>query len=69
MAKQATDTFVTVMPDGSERTIVKGQVFQDGHEVVRHVPTLFAAFDTGKDEEQEEEAPVKRGPGRPRKDS
>ena len=67
MAKQATDTFVTVMPDGSERVITKGQVLQNNHEVVRHAPGLFMEFDLG--DEDKEEAPVKRGPGRPRKDS
>lgn len=67
MAKQATDTFVTVMPDGTERMIVRGQVLQDSHEIVRHVPALFIPFDAGQVEEPE--APVKRGPGRPRKDA
>jgi len=60
------DTFVVVMPDGTERMVTKGQVLQDNHEVVRHAPTLFTQFDAG--EEEAPEAPAKRGPGRPRKD-
>jgi hypothetical protein len=63
MAKQALDTFVTTLPDGSERAVMKGQVLVDGHEIVKHVPGLFIDFETG------EEAPAKRGPGRPKKDS
>lgn len=65
MAKQATDTFVIVLPDGSERTVVKGAVLQDTHEVVKQAPNLFMEFDTG----EPEVTPVKRGPGRPRKDA
>jgi hypothetical protein len=63
MAKQAIDTFVAVLADGTERVVVKGQVLQDGHEVVRHAPNLFVQFDTGDD------VPTRRGPGRPRKDA
>jgi hypothetical protein len=67
MAKQATDTFVVVLSDGTERVVTKGQVLQNNHEVVRHAPTLFTEFDTGDKPAAEE--PVKRGPGRPRKDA
>lgn len=66
MAKQATDTFVTVMPDGSERMVTRGQVLQDNHELVKQAPGLFIQFDTGEEEAPE---PVRRGPGRPRKDA
>jgi len=69
MAKQATDTFVAVLADGTERIVAKGQVLQNNHEVVRHAPSLFMDFDLGDEESDKEEAPAKRGPGRPRKDS
>lgn len=50
MAKQATDTFVTVLPDGTERRVTKGEVFTDGHPVVKHAPGLFGEFETGVEE-------------------
>lgn len=49
MAKQATDTFVATLKDGTEHTVTKGQVFADGHAVVRHAPALFGEFDTGEE--------------------
>jgi hypothetical protein len=50
MAKQAMDTFVTVMPDGSERRVVNGEVLPDSHPVVKHAPGLFRDFETGTEE-------------------
>lgn len=47
MAKQATDTFVAVMKDGTERRVVRGEVLSDSHAVVRHAPGLFVEFDNG----------------------
>lgn len=52
MAKQAIDTFVTTLPDGSERAVTKGQVFVDGHEIVKHAPSLFIDFDSGEDDKK-----------------
>jgi len=49
MAKQATDTFVAVLRDGTEQTVTKGQVFVDGHAIVKHAPSLFVDFDSGED--------------------
>lgn len=52
MAKQATDTFVAVLSDGTERRVVAGEVFADGHAVVKHAPGLFREFDTGEETKQ-----------------
>jgi hypothetical protein len=49
MAKQATDTFVAVLKDGTEATVAKGQVFADNHVIVKHAPGLFADFDLGEE--------------------
>lgn len=49
MAKQATDTFVATLKDGTERRVTKGEVFVDGHDIVKHAPGLFADFDTGEE--------------------
>jgi len=49
MAKQATDTFVTTLQDGTEHKVTKGQVFVDGHPIVKHAPGLFVDFDTGEE--------------------
>jgi hypothetical protein len=56
MAKQATDTFVADMADGTQRRVIRGEVFPDGHAVVRHAPNLFTDFDT-----REDEKPAARG--------
>ena len=58
MAKQATDTFVAVLSDGTERRVVKGEVYADGHDVVRHAPGLFSDF--GADEKPAK--PTRRTP-------
>ena len=50
MAKQATDTFVADMTDGTQRRVTRGEVFPDGHAIVRHAPGLFTDFDTRGDE-------------------
>ena len=52
MAKQATDTFVTTLPDGTERAVTKGQVLVDNHEIVKHVPSLFIDFDTPQEDKK-----------------
>jgi len=49
MAKQAMDTFVATLADGTEHKVVKGQVLHDGHVLVRHAPSLFVEFDTGEE--------------------
>lgn len=46
MAKQATDTFVATLPDGTEQFVKKGQVLPDAHVAVKHAPKLFVDFDT-----------------------
>lgn len=48
MAKQATDTFVATLKDGTERRVSKGEVFADGHTIVKHAPGLFSEFETGE---------------------
>jgi hypothetical protein len=35
MAQQAQDTFVGVLGDGSERTVTRGDVLADSHELVK----------------------------------
>jgi hypothetical protein len=49
VAKQATDTFVADMKDGTQHFVTKGQVFTDGHPIVKHAPNLFVDFDTGEE--------------------
>lgn len=56
MVKQATDTFVATLGDGTERRVTKGEVFPDGHAIVKHAPGLFGEFENGT----EEKAPAKR---------
>ena len=63
MAHQAVDSFNMDMPDGSQLTVHKGQVFPDSHPLVRHDRgrgVLFAAL--------EADEPARRPRGRPRKD-
>ena len=64
MAKQATDTFVAEL-DSGQMLVQKGAILPNSHPVVRlHGETgLFATVDLG----EEDEAPVKRPRGRPRK--
>lgn len=50
MAKQATDTFVATLTDGTERRVLRGEVFPDAHAIVRHAPGLFTDFDTRGEE-------------------
>lgn len=56
MTKQATDTFVAVLKDGSDRLVVKGEVFPDGHELVKRdlagSGTLFRDLDMGETEDE-----------------
>ena len=52
MAKQATDTFVAELSDGIWQRVVRGEVFPDGHAIVRHAPGLFMDFDTRSEEEK-----------------
>jgi hypothetical protein len=67
MAHQAQDTFVAEI-DGAPHTVHKGQVLSDNHPLVKldggrgH---LFKPLDM----DDEEPAPKKRGPGRPRKNA
>lgn len=51
MAKQATDTFVAVLADGSDRLVTKGEVFPNDHELVKRdakgTGGLFRDLDLG----------------------
>ena len=62
MARQATDTFVAVLKDGSERLVTKGEVFPDGHELVKRdtagTGTLFRVLDLGDDDAPKSTAPA-----------
>jgi hypothetical protein len=55
MAQQAQDTFIAVLDDGTERLVTKGEVFADGHELVKRdlkgSGMLFRKLDLGEDEE------------------
>ena len=66
MAYQAQDTFVADLKDGSTRRVTRGEVFPDGHELVKRdlagSQTLFKPLDLG-----ESPLPVKRPRGRPRR--
>lgn len=62
--KEATDTFVAQMADGSERHVVKGQPFPDRHELVLRDADpktgsgiLFRDADYGADEGPAKSAP------------
>ena len=52
--QQAQDTFIAVLGDGTERFVAKGEVFPDGHELVKRdqagTGTLFRPLDLGEDE-------------------
>lgn len=57
--KEATDTFVAVLGDGTERTVVKGQPFPDRHELVLRDQdpktgsgSLFRDVNYGEDDEK-----------------
>jgi hypothetical protein len=54
MAKQAMDTFVAMLDDGSQRFVTKGEVFPDKHELVKrdaaNSGTLFRDLDLGDEE-------------------
>jgi hypothetical protein len=60
--QQAQDTFIAVLGDGTERFVAKGEVFPDGHELVKRdqagTGTLFRPLDLGEDEK----APAKSQP-------
>jgi hypothetical protein len=52
----ATDTFVAVLDDGSDKLVTKGEPFQEGHELVKRNldpkkgdGSLFRLMDTGED--------------------
>lgn len=71
MAKQATDTFVAILADGSDRLVVKGEVLPDSHELVKRdakgAGGLFRTLDLGDEDapkstakaEPKAQAPVK----------
>lgn len=71
MAKQAQDTFVAELKDGTIRRVTKGEVLPDRHELVKRdmegSGTLFRDLDLGEDEkppaksepDPPQEAPVK----------
>lgn len=72
MAKQAQDTFVAELKDGTIRRVTKGEVLPDRHELVKRdmegSGTLFRDLDLGEDEKPPaksepdpapQEAPVK----------
>lgn len=52
--KQAQDTFIAVLGDGTERFVAKGEVFPDGHELVKRdqagTGQLFRDLDLGEEE-------------------
>lgn len=54
MAQQAQDTFIAVLDDGTERLVTKGEVFADGHELVKRdlkgSGMLFRKLDLGEEE-------------------
>jgi hypothetical protein len=54
MAKQAQDTFVAELKDGTIRRVTKGEVLPDRHELVKRdlegSGTLFRDLDLGEDE-------------------
>lgn len=54
MAKQAQDTFVAQLRDGTIRRVTKGEVLPDRHELVKRDAegsgTLFRDLDLGEDE-------------------
>lgn len=51
MPMQAQDTFVTVLNDGTERFVAKGEVLSDSHELVKRdqkgAGVLFRPLDLG----------------------
>jgi hypothetical protein len=81
MAKQATDTFVAVLKDGSDRLVTKGEVFPNDHELVKRdakgTGALFRDLDLGDADvpksvseakaEPPAEAPVKAAEPAPRR--
>lgn len=62
MPMQAQDTFVTVLNDGTERFVAKGEVLSDSHELVKRdqkgAGVLFRKLDLG------DEAPAKSEPAK-----
>jgi hypothetical protein len=61
MAQQAQDTFTVQLADGSSMRVAKGEVFADGHEVVKLDDgrgVLFKPLDFGEGEKR----PAKSGP-------
>jgi hypothetical protein len=63
MAQQAQDTFIAVLDDGTERLVTKGEVFADGHELVKRdlkgSGMLFRKLDLGEAEAVPTPAPAK----------
>jgi hypothetical protein len=64
MAQQAMDTFMAVLGDGSQRLVTKGEVFPDGHELVKRDQDgsgrLFRKLDLGEDEEAKPKPAARR---------
>lgn len=56
MARQAQDTFVAVLDDGTERLVTKGEVLPDNHELVRRdakgTGGLFKPLDLDDDQQK-----------------
>ena len=54
MARQAMDTFIAILDDGSDRVVHRGEVFPDGHELVKRDAAgsgmLFRPLDLGDDD-------------------
>lgn len=63
MAHQATDTFVGILEDGSERLVAKGEVLPDSHELVKRDAkgsgTLFRKLDLDDAPAERKRAPVR----------
>lgn len=66
----AVTTCVTAGPDGLRVRLKEGTVWPADHPVVRHRPGLFRSIDDAPapiETAAADVAPIKRGPGRPRK--
>jgi hypothetical protein len=66
MAQQAQQTFHAILEDGSRLFVTKGEVFPDGHELVKRddgAGVLFKELDLG---EGEEKAAAAKAPARGR---
>ena len=70
--KEAADTFVATLADGTDRLVVKGQPFPDGHELVKRDQNpetgsgnLFRDVDYGEESPKSAEAPAAQAPLKP----